>query len=72
MHVDMVIPLVASFIDRATRHVDQASMTRLHTTYFDVVSPLTGSKSLERTDDVQIGELQQNIKEFKACECHVG
>lgn len=41
-------------------------MTTWHTMYCDLVSFLTGYKSGEMADDVPIGELRQNIKEFKS------
>lgn len=61
----MFFSFLAPYINSGTGFVEPAPMTRFDFNYSSLGIPLTGYKSSKMTDNVGIGELTQNMKEFK-------
>lgn len=64
--LDMAFAFTAGSVLQETGIVEQMLVKSLHTIYSNLVSSLSGYKRREMTEDVQIGEIRRQSKEFQS------
>lgn len=63
--LDLVFKFVAGFIDRATGHIDEAPMTKVHTMYSDLARRLGEYRGNGESSSQRLTGLGEEIQHFK-------